>query len=149
MLKLEFCFSYQVSKTFQDSKSRLKNTLDVYLSNKKISRKNLDFSWRYDFFTWMVMDGNTGPLWFKLKQVPKTTFQEKNSNFCYRHSFFMNFFLLDRYTSQKGIECIILFLMSLAAQVREAKWNCNDAFWQCWFASRTKWSRRCIIQDTT
>ncbi len=55
-LKFEFCFSYQMSKTFRDSKSRLKNTLDTYLSKKKISWKNIYFSERYDFFTrrqWM------------------------------------------------------------------------------------------------
>jgi hypothetical protein len=33
--KFEFCFSYQVSKTFHDSKYRLNNSLDMYLSNKK------------------------------------------------------------------------------------------------------------------
>ncbi len=83
------------------------------------------------------MDGSADPLWFKLKEVPKTTFQEKNSNFCARHSFFMKFFLLDRCTSQEGIASKILVLVSLAAQVREAKWNGNDTFWQCCFASRT------------
>jgi hypothetical protein len=147
--KFEFCFSYQVSKTFRDSKYRLKNSLDMCLSNKKISWKNIDFSRRCDFFTWLVMDGSTYPLWFKLKEVPKTTFQEKNSNFWPRHSFFMNFFLLDKYTSQEGIATKILYLVTFAAQVREAKWNGNDTFWQCCFASRTKWVRRCIIQGTT
>ncbi len=29
--------------------------------------------------------------WEHWPTVPKTTFQEKNSNFCYKHSFFMNF----------------------------------------------------------
>ena len=40
------------------------------------------------------MDENTDPLWFKPKERPKTTSQEKNSNFWYRHSFFMKFFCL-------------------------------------------------------
>jgi hypothetical protein len=38
--------------------------------------------------------------------------------------------------------------MSLAAQVREAKMKLHDIFWQCCFASRAKWVRRYIIQDT-
>ena len=61
----------------------------------------------------------------------------------------MKFFLFERRVSQKGTASKILYPVPLAAQVREAKLNGNDTFWQCCFASRTKWVRRYIIHDTT
>jgi hypothetical protein len=64
---------------------------------------------------------NTDTLRFKPKERPKTTSQEKNSNFCCGHFFSMKFFLFEKQASHEGITSQILYLVSLEAQVREAK----------------------------
>jgi len=137
-----FCFSYQVNKTFRYSKYRLKNSLDMYLSNKKNCVEKSSFFIEIWFFTWRVMDENTDPLWFKPKERPKTMSQEKNSNFCYRHSFFIKFFVWKMTITERYCEQNFVSGVARRSGTRcKMKWQLY--IWQCCFASRT-WTLRSI-----
>ena len=119
--KLEFCFSYQVSKTFRDSKYCFKAHLDI--SN---SRYKPDFSANFRLLHYFVSD-----LAENLHSRPKFCVHFRNHTFaCTRAIFGFQFWILDsknkfesKNLSKINSDLVFEFYMKTRPRPPTIKWN--------------------------